>query len=417
MNQLQKKGQEPKVVRVLARLTGGPARQACLLHERLTRYFETRLITGGLPPGEHDMSYLLSSEENVFGIQEMSREVSFWADTLAFCKLVRFIWRERPDIVHTHTAKAGALGRLAAWLARVPVIVHTYHGHVFHSYFGPIKTWTYTMIERLLGCITTQVIAISTSQHEDICSRFCVVPPEKTTIIPNGFIFELYPAAQRVAARNRLGLMPDDCAFVWAGRMAPVKDVELLGQAIRRAAEISSRAVFIVVGDGEQRPELESLIQGCGNVRMLGWRREMGEVWCAADAAILTSRNEGTPTVLIEAMAAGLPFIATAVGGVLDLAVGPTCLLPSNMGHRAQNGFLVERSVQALSFCVEQLADNPGMRKEMGAAGQLFVSERFSAERLVIEMSSLYRRLIQNCGKGTAAPIGCKQEAQEIESI
>src|SRR6185437_7528882 len=154
MNQLLKKGQEPKVVRVLARLTGGPARQACLLHERLTRYFATRLVTGGLPPGEHDMSYLLSSEENVFRIQEMSREVSFWADTLAFCKLVRFIWRERPDIVHTHTAKAGALGRLAAWLARVPVIVHTYHGHVFHSYFGPIKTWTYTMIERLLGCIT-----------------------------------------------------------------------------------------------------------------------------------------------------------------------------------------------------------------------------------------------------------------------
>ena len=143
----------------------------------------------------------------------------------------------------------------------------------------------------------------------------------------------------------------------------------------------------------------------------------MGEVWCAADAAILTSRNEGTPTVLIEAMAAGLPFIATAVGGVLDLAVGPTCLLPNNMGHRAQNGFLVERSVQALSFCVEQLADNPGMRKQMGAAGQLFVSERFSAERLVIEMSSLYRRLIQNCGKGTAALLECEQEAQEIESI
>jgi glycosyltransferase involved in cell wall biosynthesis len=385
-----------------------------LLHERLARHFETRLVVGGLPLGEHDMSYLLSSEENVFRIQEMSREVSFWADTLAFFKLVRFIWRERPDIVHTHTAKAGALGRLAAWLARVPVIVHTYHGHVFHSYFGPVKTWMYTMIERLLSRITTQVIAISASQHEDICSRFCVVPSEKTTIIPNGFIFEHYSTAQRVAARNRLGLMPDDCAFVWAGRMAPVKDVELLGQIIRRAAEISSRAVFIVVGDGEQRPELEYSVQDCGNVRMLGWRREMGEVWCAADAAILTSRNEGTPTVLIEAMAAGLPFIATAVGGVLDLAVGPKCSLPNGMGHRAQNGFLVERSVQALSFAVEQLVLNPGMRREMGAVGELYVSEKFSAERLAVEMTSLYGRLIQKSGK-RRAPLEREKEAQQMQ--
>src|SRR5215472_4384398 len=155
-----------KIVRILGRLTGGPARHACLLHERLVPQFDTRLIVGGLSPGEHDMSYLLTSSANIVRVDEMGRRVSLFSDVRALWKLFVLLRREKPEIVHTHTAKAGALGRVAAWLAGVPVIVHTYHGHVFHSYFSPTKTRIYRAVEKTLGSIKTQVVAISKSQRE-----------------------------------------------------------------------------------------------------------------------------------------------------------------------------------------------------------------------------------------------------------
>src|SRR5690348_674992 len=139
----------PKVVRIIGRLVGGPARQACLLHEELTPEFQTLLVAGTPCPGEHDMGYLLGSEDRVFRLSEMSREVSWWADVKAFFRIVRLLRRERPDVVHTHTAKAGALGRAAAWLSRVPVVVHTYHGHIFHGYFSPAKVRIYLALERM----------------------------------------------------------------------------------------------------------------------------------------------------------------------------------------------------------------------------------------------------------------------------
>jgi len=150
----------PKLIRILGRLTGGPARQACLLHEQLATDYHTHLIAGNLCTGESEMDYLLGSNDGVFRINEMSREISMWSDLCALWKIYRFLRRERPEIVHTHTAKAGALGRLAAWLAGVPMIIHTYHGHVFHGYFSPAKTKIYLMIERMLGKLSTKIIAI-----------------------------------------------------------------------------------------------------------------------------------------------------------------------------------------------------------------------------------------------------------------
>ena len=311
----------PKLVRILGRLTGGPAHHACLLHEKLTPSFDTRLVIGGLSSGEQDMSYLLSSGENVVRLDEMGRQISVSSDLSALWKLFWLLRRERPKIVHTHTAKAGALGRIAAWLARVPVIVHTYHGHVFHSYFSPMKTRIYLAIERVLGLITTQVVAISGSQRDELCDTYHVVPRDKTTVIQNGFNFAHFSSEERGEARRELDIKDDDFVFVWAARMAPVKDVDLLSQVVRKAAAQSSKAFFLVVGDGEEKARLESLVQGCDNVKLLGWWRNMDQIWRAADAAILTSRNEGTPTALIEAMAAHLPFIATNVGAVQDLAV------------------------------------------------------------------------------------------------
>ena len=384
----------PRLVRILARLTGGPARQACLLHEKLAPSFDTWLITGGMLTGEHDMSYLLASDHNVVRLQEMSREISVWSDLRALWKIFRLLQRERPDVVHTHTAKAGALGRLAAWFAGVPVIVHTYHGHVFQGYFSRAKTRAYLAIERVLGRITTRVVAISKSQREELCTRYRVAPPEKVTVIQNGFELTRFSSIDREEARRELGIGGQEFVLVWAGRMAPVKDVQLLGQVIRRAAASSSKLLFLVVGDGEQKPELELLTQGLESVRLLGWHRDMERIWCAADAAILTSVNEGTPTSLIEAMAARLPFVATNVGAVRDLAVEPLSALDRGMGYLAANGYLTARTSEALLHCIEELAGNRDRAKQMGRSGYAFVMERFSYDRLIQEMSLLYQELI-----------------------
>jgi glycosyltransferase involved in cell wall biosynthesis len=381
----------PKLVRILGRFTGGPARQACLLHEQLATDYHTHLIAGNLCTGESEMDYLLGSNDGVFRINEMSREISMWSDLCALWKIYRFLRRERPEIVHTHTAKAGALGRLAAWLAGVPMIIHTYHGHVFHGYFSPAKTKAYLIIERVLGKLSTKIIAISESQKKELSETYQIVPADKISLISNGFDLHSFGAQQRTETRKALGIAEDRFVFAWTARMAPVKDVDLLAKVIRAQAEKESKAFFLVVGDGDEKPRLEQLIQGCNNVKLIGWHDNMDQIWGAADAGLLTSRNEGTPTALIEAMATGLPFVSTDVGGVKDLAVEPMGPLPEGLGKWAGNGFLTARTEKAMSFCIEQLMEVPGMAAEMGAAGRAFVMERFASERLIKEMMDLYR--------------------------
>ena len=408
-------GEKRKLVHILGRLTGGPAGQVCLLYEQLTPWFDTKLIIGGFSAGEHDMSYLLASAENVVRVQEMGRDISFVSDLRALWKIFRVLCREKPDIVHTHTAKAGALGRIAAGLAGVPIIIHTYHGHVFHSYFGEMKTRVYLAIERALGSITTQVIALSASQKEELCCKYHVIPEDKAAVVQNGFHFAHFSENDREDARRELGLEDDVFVFVWAARMAPVKDVDLLGQVIRKAAAQSCKAFFLVVGDGEEKARLESLVHGCNNVKLLGWCRNMDQIWCAADAAILTSRNEGTPTALIEAMAAHRPFISTNVGAVKDLAVAPLLELANGMGHKAGNGFIVTRSQDALFHCVELLVNDRAGSREMGEIGHSFVSTQFAANRLIADMVRLYSEVTTT--DSASPPRSVKKRGTETRRI
>src|SRR6202521_4813096 len=207
---------KPKVVRIIARLNvGGAARQVCSLHEKLAGPFETRLIIGCLATGEQDMSYLLPSEHNVYRLPQMSREVSLWRDGFALWQIFKFLRRERPQIVHTHTAKAGVLGRMAAWLAGVPVVVHTYHGHVFHGYFSAAKTRMYLAVERLMGRLSTRVIAVWESQREELSMKYRVAPPEKVTVVHNGFELGHFSCGSREDARRALGFGEDDFLVAW----------------------------------------------------------------------------------------------------------------------------------------------------------------------------------------------------------
>lgn len=374
-------------------MVSGPARNACLLHEQLRSDFDTRLICGSPCQGEHDMAYLLSSEQDVYRLAEMSREISL-SDLKALFKLWRILRREKPQILHTHTAKAGALGRAAGWLAGVPVMIHTYHGHVFHGYFSSRKTRFFLAIERLLAKITTRIVAISESQRQELSVKYAVAPASKITVVQNGFHFPEFSEEQRNQARRHFGFEPHEFVLVWAGRMAPVKDVRLLAEVVVGAHEVSSPARFLVVGDGEERPVLEQLVSGCGNVRLLGWQKDMDLIWRAADAAILTSRNEGTPTALIEAMAAGLPFVSTDVGGVRDLAAGECIPMPPEHGLRAANGYLTPRRADALLHAIDRMVSDRSQSREMGAQGRQFVRERFAANRLVNDMRELYFELL-----------------------
>ena len=398
----------PKVVRIIGRLVSGPARNACLLHEELRADFQTRLICGSPCPGEHDMAYLLSSEQGIYRLPEMSREISV-SDLKALYKLWRILRREKPQILHTHTAKAGALGRAAGWLAGVPVMLHTYHGHVFHGYFSPRKTRVFLAIERILAKVTTRIVAISDSQREELSLKYAVAPKDKIAVVQNGFHFPEFSPEQRKAARRHFGFQSEELVLVWAGRMAPVKDVRLLAEVVRGAHESFSSARFLVVGDGEERPVLEELITGCDNVRLLGWQKDMNLIWQAADAAILTSRNEGTPTALIEAMAAGLPFVSTDVGGVRDLAAGECLRLPSGFGLKAGNGYLTSRRADAFLYVIQNMSAERSQSCAMGAWGRQFVHERFAAGRLVEEMRELYLKLL---GRTVAPAIDAGRSAQ-----
>jgi len=401
-----------KLVRIIGRLNvGGPARQVCMLHERQGSDIDTRLIVGAPDIGEEDMSYLLSSETNVLRLPRMSRRIAVWNDLLAFISILRFLRREQPDIVHTHTAKAGALGRVAAWLCGVPVIVHTYHGNVFSEYFSASKSRAYVAIERVLGRLSSHVIAVSDSQWKEICTKYRLVPHQKASAINNGFDFGDVDATMRETARMELGFAARDQVVVWAGRMVPVKNVSLLGYVISMAAQKHPEISFLVVGDGEDRPQLESLIAGCSNARLTGWQRDMKKVWAAADVALLTSRNEGTPTILIEAMATGVPFVATNVGGVKDLAVGALSAIPDNMGYKAENGFLTEQAPEALLYGITQILSNASEATRMSSSGQRFVRERFSSERLLADLRVLYGVLLDS-RRGSAGMV----EQSEMES-
>lgn len=386
---------KPKLVRIIARLNvGGAAQQVCMLHEKLLPAFETYVVIGSLSAGESDMSYLLASERNVFRLPKMSREISFVSDFLAFWRIFRFLRRIRPAIVHTHTAKAGALGRLAAWMAGVPVIVHTYHGHVFHSYFNRVHTRLFLAAERILARLSTGIVAISESQLEDLTVKYRVAPRKKVWLVHNGFDLSRFAGNFREKARRSLTIREDEFVVAWAGRLVPIKGVELLAAVIRKAADRKSRLRFMIVGDGTERSKLESLLEGCNNFRLLGWRDDMETIWSAADVALLTSRNEGTPTALIEAMAAGVPFVATNVGAVKDVAVGELRELPRGIGLRADNGFLTSQDPEALIYCLEKLAENPHITTQMALSGRTFVLQRFSIGRLVSELTALYHNLL-----------------------
>jgi len=407
-----------KILRVIARLNvGGPARHVVWLSEGLKLMgHETVLVTGVVPAGEDDMNYFAEAAGiKPITIPEMSRELSL-GDLLAAWKIYRLMLRERPEIVHTHTAKAGALGRLAGlmyrWLTPSALtrrrprcrFVHTFHGHVFHSYYSPAKTKLFLAIERLLARATDRIVVVSEQQRREIHEKFRVGRREQFEVIPLGLDLDAFAnwKSRRSRVRAELDATDSDTLIGIVGRLTEVKNHEMFLHAAARmkaliaAQSLRTRVRFVIVGDGRLRVSLESKARELGlmeHIRFLGTRNDPENFYPALDIVALTSLNEGTPLTLIEAMANERPVIATAVGGVADL-------LGASISN-ADGYTICERGISVKSGDVESftrgllclLQDEP-LRTRLSAAGKDFVNANYGKARLLRDISNLYARLL-----------------------
>jgi glycosyltransferase involved in cell wall biosynthesis len=376
-----------KVVRVIARLNvGGPAIHVILLSARLRAAgYETMLVKGTEAPSEGDMlDFARELDVRPVVIPELGREIRWWDDVLAFWKLLTLIRRERPDIVHTHTAKAGMLGRVAAWLTGVPLVVHTFHGHVFHGYFSPARTRIFVAIERWLARRTHRLVAVSERVRDEILARG-IGRPDRFQVVPVGLDLKRFAECdpRRGETRAELGLPADALLVGIVARLVPIKRHELFLAAAAAVALRAPACRFLVVGDGERRDALERKARELGlgdRVRFLGWRRDLERVYADLDVAVLTSANEGSPVSLIEAMASGVPVVGPRVGGVPDVIDDGT------------TGLLVPPADAApVAEAILRLLGDPELRRKMGAAARERALRLYAAERLIADVAALYR--------------------------
>jgi glycosyltransferase involved in cell wall biosynthesis len=399
-----------KVLRIIARLNvGGPARHVVWLTEGLQAYgCDTLLVAGVVPPGEDDMSYVAAaSGVRPFTLPQMSREISI-KDALTIWKLFRLMRSEEPDIVHTHTAKAGTVGRVAGMMysslsARRCRFVHTYHGHVFHSYYGKFKTNLFLAIEKFLARFATdRIVVISEQQRREINEVFHVGRRNQFVVIPLGIDLSAYASwsSRRAHMRSELKLNDGDVLIGIVGRVTEIKNHRLFIEAAAILKKTSVRARFVIIGDGNLRSDLEAQAKSLeleNDVLFLGTRTDPENFYPALDIVALTSLNEGTPLTLIEAMANARPVAATSVGGVADLLGSPTTQSDDEQGYQ-----LCERGVSVASGDAEgfarglaRLIADPGLRDELGQVGLEFVTRKYAKERLLSDMAELYQDLME----------------------
>lgn len=375
---------------MIARLNiGGPAQHVIHLTARLPRErFESVLLTGHEGAAEGTMAdFAQAAGVTPIVVPGLGRELSAVTDIRSLVFVYRFFRRARPDIVHTHTAKAGAVGRLAAWLARVPVIVHTYHGHVFHGYFSRRQTRVFLGIERALARVTTRVLTVSESVRQDLL-RYGIGRPDRLSVMPLGL--DLAPFLDvdrhRGELRRELGIDADVPLVGIVARLVPIKHHEDFITAAALTAQAVPHCRFLIVGDGERRQELSALVAErnlASRVLFLGWRRDLSRLYADLDVVALTSANEGSPVSLIEAMTAGCPVVATRVGGVPDLV------------EDGVSGLVVPPGRPDLvADALRTLLTDPERRRLMGEAGRKRAYPAFSVERLVADVDRLYSEIL-----------------------
>lgn len=378
-------GPKVKVLRIIARMNvGGPAVQVSGLMRGFDQdLFDHELLTGYCAADEADYLEKVATDVKAIRIDGLGRSIKPRADLTALFKIIKEIRRFKPDVIHTHTAKAGVVGRLASLLSgKKSVRVHTFHGHLLHGYFGPGKTKLVIVVEKFLAYFTDQLLAVGAKVRDDLIA-VGIGDAKKFEVIPPGM--QLASVPSKSVARNELGLEQNQiyCAFI--GRITQIKRPDRFLDVV---AEVKSRGLnleFVVAGAGE-------LLQHCQDrvatedlpVTFLGWREDIELVLSAADLVILTSDNEGTPLSLIQAGMVGIPVVATNVGSTNEIVVN------------GKTGFLTDLSVDQLADAVEKLVMDGVLRAEMGAAGQEYTMARYGVDRLVNDHQNLYLRLLKH---------------------
>jgi glycosyltransferase involved in cell wall biosynthesis len=397
----------PKVLRIINRFNiGGPTYNAAYLTKYLSSDYETLLVGGVKEEHEKSSEFILENlglEPTI--VLEMRRSINPFQDYLAYRKIKKIIKDFKPDIVHTHAAKAGTLGRLAAINCHVPVIIHTFHGHVFHSYFGKVKTTIFKIIESYLAYRSTAIIAISKKQKEELCDIHTITSRDKCTIIPLGFDltrFQTDNESKRILFRNKYNIKDDEIAIVIVGRVVCIKNHTLFLDALKFVLDSSNKKVrAFIVGDGDNRTCIEQQAKDRGiefttqadsfhnkPLCFTSWIKDIDVVYSGADIVALTSLNEGTPVSLIEAEAACKPIITTNIGGIEDIV------------ENGVTGILVENNnSEAFGQNLLNLVEDAGLRERLSIKGRAFVNENYQYNRLVSDVKKLYDTLLENYSK------------------
>jgi len=393
----------PKVLRIINRFNiGGPTFNAAYLSKYLPNEYETLLIGGEKEDHEESSLHVLHELGlKPIIIPEMRRSINPLNDYFVYRKIKNIIEEFKPDIVHTHAAKAGTIGRLAAYNAKVPVILHTFHGHVFHSYFNKAKTSVFKNIERNLAAKSTKIIAISERQKYEIGTIHRICPPEKIEVVPLGFDLSRFQEdynKKRKHFRDKYNIADDEIAVGIIGRIVPIKNHEFFVKAWKEVSDKTSKKIrAFIVGDGEDRAKIENMAKELGlsvctenfeksecSLTFTSWIKEIDVVNAGVDIVALCSLNEGTPVSLIEAQAANNPVISTKVGGVENIVnEGKTGLL-SNVGD-----------LEKYSSNLLELLENDALRQNMQKAGWESVREKFHYTRLVKDIDKLYSSLLK----------------------
>jgi len=413
-----------KIVRIIARLNvGGPARHVIWLTKALQgEKFQSVLVTGTVPDGEEDMSYF-AYENGItpMVIPEMSRELSI-RDLVSFIKIYKILLREKPDIIHTHTAKAGTLGRLAGffykWLdwkvfigkSRQVKLIHTYHGHIFHSYYGRLKTKFFLLIEKTLAFFATdKIVVISEKQFEEIHEKFGVGCRSQFVVIPLGIDLLPFLDVKKDGKefRREIRVRDDEILVGIVGRLTEIKNHKFFLRVAKLCHKKNRKVKFVIIGDGHLRAELERLANklGINDAVVFAGNRKDISFYGGLDILALTSLNEGTPLSLIEAMASGIPVISTMVGGVVDLLgkelnyLDGFIICERGLGVQIDTETIeshADSHTNELRFCngLIYLIENKDLRQQLTERARDFVLSVYSKERLTKDLINLYENLL-----------------------
>lgn len=397
----------PKILRIINRFNlGGPTYNAAYLSRYMPSEFETLLVGGEKDDSEDSSEFIVKNLGlDPIIIPEMKREIDLKNDFEAYRKMVKIIEDFKPDIVHTHASKAGTIGRLAAANMKVPVIIHTFHGHVFHSYFGKMKTVMYKNIERNLARRSSTIIAISEKQKTELCLIHRICKPEKIRVVPLGFDLTRFTENmqdKRSSFRSRYNISNEEIAIGIIGRLVPIKNHKLFIEASKIVLEKTQQKIrLFIIGDGEDRLNIESMARkaeipfidamtsnAIAPLTFTSWIQEIDVACAGLDIIALTSLNEGTPVSLIEAQAANKPIVTTNVGGIENVVVeGVTALLSHSKTDPNQFADLLL-----------QLTENKERRDDMSRVGWEHVRNKFHYTRLVRDMTELYCELLNKAG-------------------